>query len=83
MWHPGVYGCASLSLHHQLEYIREAWHIRVVTIVDEAHLLKKETLASKFRQALRAIRGQIKKSLTFELQDNPNIDSMEPPFSSN
>ena len=37
-------GDAKLSLHHQLEYIREARHIRVVTIVDEAHLLKKETL---------------------------------------
>ncbi|XOQ25467.1 MAG: AAA domain-containing protein [Mitsuokella multacida] len=37
-------GDAKLSLHHQLEYIREARHIRVITIVDEAHLLKKETL---------------------------------------
>ena len=37
-------GDAKLSLHHQLEYIREARHMKVVTIVDEAHLLKKETL---------------------------------------
>jgi type II secretory pathway predicted ATPase ExeA len=37
-------GDAKLSLHRQLEYIREARHIRVVTIVDEAHLLKRETL---------------------------------------
>ncbi|MBO6241882.1 MAG: AAA family ATPase [Butyrivibrio sp.] len=37
-------GDAKLSLHRQLEYIREVRHIRVVTIVDEAHLLKRETL---------------------------------------
>jgi len=37
-------GDAKLSLHQQLEYIRQAKHKKVVTIVDEAHLLKRETL---------------------------------------
>lgn len=37
-------GDAKLSLHRQLEYIREARHQKVVTIVDEAHLLERETL---------------------------------------
>lgn len=37
-------GDAKLSLHRQLEYIREAKHQKVVTIVDEAHLLERETL---------------------------------------
>lgn len=37
-------GDAKMSLHRQLEYIHEAKHKNVVTIVDEAHLLKHETL---------------------------------------
>lgn len=37
-------GDAKMSLHRQLEYIREAKHQKVVTIVDEAHLLRRETL---------------------------------------
>lgn len=37
-------GDAKLSLHQQLEYMRQAKHRKVVTIVDEAHLLKRETL---------------------------------------
>jgi type II secretory pathway predicted ATPase ExeA len=37
-------GDAKLSLHQQLEYIRQAKHRNVITIVDEAHLLKRETL---------------------------------------
>lgn len=37
-------GDAKLSLHQQLEYMRQAKHKKVVTIVDEAHLLKRETL---------------------------------------
>ena len=37
-------GDAKLSLHTQLEYIYEAKHQKVVTIVDEAHLLRRDTL---------------------------------------
>lgn len=37
-------GDAKLSLHRQLEYMREVKHKKVLTIVDEAHLLKRETL---------------------------------------
>ena len=37
-------GDAKLSLHQQLEVIREVKHKKVITIVDEAHLLKRETL---------------------------------------
>lgn len=37
-------GDAKLSLHQQLEYMREVKHKKVLTIVDEAHLLKRETV---------------------------------------
>lgn len=37
-------GDARRQLHQQLEIIRGVYHKRVVTIVDEAHLLAKETL---------------------------------------